>query len=291
MKFGFVAIVGKPNAGKSTLINQILKSKISIVTHRKNTTQKQIEAIYTDKEAQIVFWDTPGILKSNSLLEEKMKNEINYSVSDADIVLFLIPFWKDFDQEFARKINLNKIDAKKIAVITQIDLAKDKTDIFNSIKKIDELKIFSDIVPISAKKNKNINTLIKVIKSYLSESPEMYYDTAETPNVWFNDSFYVTEIIREKILMNFHNEIPYRVYIKVVKKEQKENLFFYKCDILVDDKKIKKIIIGYKGLKIKTIGQQARIELEKKFNTKVFLELNVKTSPNWQNQENIIKNI
>ncbi|BDV03584.1 MAG: GTPase Era [Candidatus Hepatoplasma scabrum] len=297
-KSGFVTIIGKTNAGKSTLINKIIDQKISIATHRKNTTRNQIRGIYNKKDLQIVFIDTPGFLNQtkNTKLNLEMKKRIIASFLGVDIILFLIPFWGKFDKIYLENLSLlrNKNEQsfpKKYCLITKIDLIKknQNNDLHELVQSIAQLDFFDKIIPISSLKGYNIDLLLEEIKKDLKDDV-FYYDQENSNTV--SDEFYIAEIIREKVLLYLNNEIPHHIFVKTTEIKTKKDLISIDAEIIVDRESLKKIVIGKQGTKIKQIGQFARIEIEKYFkNKKIYLNLIVKIKKDWQNKESIIKDI
>ncbi len=287
-KFGFVTIVGKPNAGKSTLLNSIMQQKIAITTHRKNTTRNQIKGIYNDDDSQIVFIDTPGFYETKSKLDRNMHQRILDSLKGVDVVLYLIPFWKKIDLEYLETIDLSKSKTKKYAIISQIDKNTNQQEIFEMGKKIDSLNIFDKIIPISSLKGYNIENLISEVKKDLKEDQYLY---DRTQSYEFDDKFYISEIIREKILVYLNYEVPHDTFVRVVSLENSKNLLKIEVEVFVDRDSQKIIFIGKDGKNIKRIGESARIELEQYFGKKIFLNIFVKVRKSWKNKESIIKEI
>lgn len=288
-KSGFVAIVGKTNSGKSTLINKLVNKKVSIATRRINTTRVQVRAIYNSQDSQIVFLDTPGFLKINTKLDKKMNNIIKESLEGVEVILFLIPFWDSFDEEYLKRINIFKnLNIKKFCLLTQIDRSKNKAEILEKIDQISKENIFDEIIPISSVRNINIDILIEKIKSFLPEA-HPYYEKDKTSDI--SDSDYVSEIIREKCLLAFSQEIPHQIFVKTKKIQKKGEIINIFSEIIVARESLKSIVIGKKGEMIKKIGIQSRSDLEKYFNKKVFLETKVKVEKDWMNNDSFINNL
>ncbi len=288
-KSGFVTIVGKPNAGKSTLLNAIIKEKVAIATPKKNTTRNQIKGIYNDDDSQIVFIDTPGFLKDNSLLEKHMKSRISDSINGVDIVLFLLPFWKNLDEEYLRNIQFSTNgDTKKYILLSKIDKATNKKDLYDAAIAAEETGIFDKIIPISSIRNTNIDHLIFEIKKDLNEDVA-YYDRDKTHE--FTDDFYVAEIIREKALFNLSEEIPHEMFVTIPKLERKKGTIYINAEIILARDSLKSIVIGKNGEMLGKIGTAARIELEKYFGKKIYLETFVKVRKKWQEKDSIIKSL
>ncbi len=282
MRSGFVSFVGRPNVGKSTLINQIVGTKIAIISDKQGTTRNIIQGVYNDDDTQIVFVDTPGIHKPTHKLGQILNKGAYYSIEDVDIVCLLIDakagLGKGDKYVIERLKNINK---PVILVINKIDgLSKD--EIFLKINEYKDLYDFADIVPISALKNKNIDELIKVIKHYLPDNIKYFSDSMITNR---SMQFMIAETVREKILWLTKEEVPHSVTCVVEKiiKDKDKNII--NVAIIVDRDSLKKIIIGKGGSMIKKIGTLAREDLEKILGTKVYLELYVKTIEKWRDRE------
>ena len=282
MRSGFVSFVGRPNVGKSTLINQIVGSKIAIISDKPQTTRNIIQGIYNDDDTQIVFVDTPGIHKPTHKLGQILNRGAYYSIEDVDVVCLLVDakagLGKGDKYVIERLKNINK---PVILVINKIDgLSKD--EIFLKINEYKDLYNFAEIVPISALKNKNIDELIKVIKQYLPDSVK-YFDEDMITNR--SIQFMIAEIVREKILWLTKEEVPHSVTCIVEKIIKDKNKNIINVAIIVDRDSLKKIIIGKGGSMIKKIGTMAREDIEKLLGTKVYLELYVRTIEKWRDRE------
>lgn len=281
MKVGVVSIVGRPNAGKSTLINSIIKEKVAITSNKPQTTRNNIQGIYNDDEAQIVFIDTPGVHKPVNKLGKLLNNEA-YASLESDIVLFLIdsstPFGKG--DEFV----LNKIketDSKVFLILNKVDKIK-KDELFNLIMDYKDKYNFDEIIPVSALKEKNIDELLNTIKSYLNEGELLF------PTDLYTDSsvrFMVSEIIREKIFRKTNEEVPYTVTVLIENYEENKTRVLINACIIVERDGIKGIILGKQGSMIKEIGTEARQDIEKLVNKRVQLELYVKVVNNWRDRD------
>lgn len=281
MKSGFVSIVGRPNVGKSTLINSLINKKVAIVSNKVGTTRNNIFGIYNDLDSQIVFVDTPGIGKSDSKLGEILNNKA-YEAMDNDIVLFVVDIASGFGKNDNKILERLKNDKKDvILVLNKVDLIK-KDKLFEEIIKIKDLYEFLDIVPISSLKKDNIDALIKVIKKYLKDDIK-YFDDNIITNV--SEKFMISEIIREKVLLLTKDEVPHAVTCLVENMEFKKNAVSINALIVVDRENLKKIIIGKNGNMLKKIGSAARFEIEQLLNKKVYLELFVKVIDNWREKE------
>jgi GTP-binding protein Era len=282
MKSGFVSFIGRPNVGKSTLINNIVGTKVAITSDKPQTTRNIIQGVYNDKDTQIVFVDTPGIHKPNNKLGHLLNSEAYYSIDDVDVICFFVDakagLGKGDNFIIERFKTINK---PVILIINKIDgLSKDQ--IFLKIKEYKDLYNWAEIVPVSALKSKNIDTLIAVIKNYLPDSIK-YFDDSFVTNKSTN--FMIAEIVREKILWLTKEEVPHSVTCVVEKVVKDKDKNIINVAIIVDRDALKKIIIGHNGQMIKKIGTLAREDLEKILNTKIYLELYVKTIEKWRDRE------
>lgn len=289
IKSGFVTIVGKPNAGKSTLLNYIIGHKVSIATHKQNTTRNQIKGIYNDETSQIVFVDTPGFISVTNKLSEDMHQRIVDSVKGVDVILYLLPFWRELDEDYLNSIEVTKnTKAKKYLLLTKVDKAENKEKVFEAASKFNDTKLFDKIIPISSHRNINIDPLLDEIKKDLKDDIAFYgrEDSHE-----YTDQFYAAEIIREKALFNLEEEIPHHLFVAIEEFEIKKDSVFIRAELIIDRDNLKRIVVGKDGSKIKIIGQKAREELENYFGKKVFIETFVKVRKDWQNKDSIIKRI
>ena len=277
MKSGFVSIVGRPNAGKSTLINTIIGEKIAIVSDKAHTTRNNIQGIYNDDDSQIIFIDTPGIHKPKQTLGKYMNKQVFYSLEDADVILFMVDSLEEFGK--GDKFILDKIkeyDTNIFLVLNKVDKIK-KEKLFPLIEKLSKEYNFKEIIPISALKEDNINDLIKTIKKYLPEGDKYYSDKSI--------NFMVSELVREKILNLTNQEVPHSVTCIVEEFKETKTSIHINVMIIVEREGIKKIIVGHRGSMIKNIGQNAREDIEKLLGKKVYLELFVKVIDNWREKE------
>ncbi|MGA2299004.1 MAG: GTPase Era [FCB group bacterium] len=290
-KAGTVVIVGMPNVGKSTLLNAALGTKLSIVTPKPQTTRKRVLGILTNDDNQIIFIDTPGHIKPKYELHRTMIGYISDSIAYSEIVLVLIDINSFnngetlFSDEF---IFLLKNCGKPIILcINKIDLLKNIKEVLPFIAESAKLKLFNEIVPVSALKNIGIDELIKVLKNYLPESPFLY--DAELISTQ-NERFFVAEIIRENIFNSYGDEIPFSTEVEISEFKERENGKWYiSADIIIERDSQKKIIIGEKGSKIKSVGERARADIEKHLEMPVYLELFVKVRQKWRNDKNLLK--
>lgn len=283
MKCGFVSLVGRPNVGKSTLLNSLLGMKLAITSNVSGTTRNVIEGIYNDDNSQIIFIDTPGIHKPTHKLGNLMNKKAYNNTEGVDVVLFLIDISKGFGK--GDQFILNRIKDKGVPVfllLNKIDQIKDKTILLEKINELKELYDFAEIIPISAMKKNNLDVMINCIKNYLDETDKIYSDDDLT-NV--TTRFIMAEFVREKVLELTKQEIPHTVTCYVEEFKEEEDLVHIQVLIVVDRDNIKKIIIGKGGSMLKEIGSRARFDMEKFLGKKVFLETYVKTLKNWRDEE------
>ena len=285
-KAGFVNIVGNPNVGKSTLTNLLVGERISIITSKAQTTRHRIMGIVNTPEYQIVFSDTPGVLAPKYKLQESMLNFSEGALVDADVLLYVTDVVEDPSKnaEFLAKVAKENIPV--IVVINKIDLVKVQLQLEQLTEKWQSLLPKAEIFPVSAKENFNVANLMARIVELLPVNPPFFGKDALTDKP---ARFFVTEIIREKILMLYEKEIPYSVEVIVEKFEEKEKAIHIMAVIYVERESQKGIIIGHKGSMIKKVGMEARKDIETFFGKSVFLELFVKVEPNWRNRENKLK--
>lgn len=283
MKCGFVSLVGRPNVGKSTLLNSLLKMKLAITSNVSGTTRNVIQGIYNDDNSQIVFVDTPGIHKPTHKLGSIMNKKAYNNTEGVDIILFLIDISKGFGK--GDQFILDRIKDKDVPIfllLNKIDQVKDKTKLLEEINKLKDLYDFKEIIPISAMKSDNIDVVIDCIKDNLEESDKIFSDE-ELTNV--TTRFIMAEFVREKVLELTRDEIPHTVTCYVENYEEDENVVHIQVLIVVDRDNIKKIIIGKRGSMLKEIGSKARIDMENFLGKKVYLETYVKTLKNWRDEE------
>lgn len=282
MKCGFVSIVGRPNVGKSTLLNSILDMKLAITSNVSGTTRNIIQGIYNDIDSQIVFIDTPGIHKPTHKLGNLMNKKAYNNTEGVDVILFLVDISKEFGK--GDQFILDKIKDSNIPVfllLNKVDLVKDKTILLEKINELKDLYDFKEIIPISAKKN-NLNDLIKCLKNNLPETDKIFEED-ELTNV--TTRFIMAEFVREKVLELTKQEIPHTVTCYVESYEEEDDIVNINVLIVVDRDNIKKIIIGKNGSMLKEIGSRARVDMEKFLGKKVYLETYVKTLKNWRDEE------
>ena len=282
MKVGFVSIVGRPNAGKSTLINSIIGSKVAIVSDKAHTTRNNIQGIYNDDDSQIIFIDTPGIHKPMHKLGKYMNSQSYYSIEDTNVILFMVDATEKIgkgDKFILEK--LKEVDSNVFLVLNKVDRIK-KENLFPMIEEYNKLFDFKEIIPISALKKDNIDDLIKTIKKYLDEGERYYSEDYYTDK---SINFMVSEIVREKVLNLTHEEVPHAVTCVLEKYEEEKNSIHINVLIIVEREGIKRILVGHFGSMIKEIGIEARKDIEELVGKKVYLELFVKTVNNWREKD------
>lgn len=282
MRSGFVSLIGRPNVGKSTLLNSLINQKIAITSNKPQTTRNIIQGIYNDDGYQIVFVDTPGIHKPLNKLGRVLNKEAQSLTKDVDIILLLVDA-KDGIGAGDKKIiaSLNETDSKVILVLNKID-KMNENEILKAINDYKDLYPFTEIVPISAVTKENIDTLLKVIKKYLTDNMRYFdEDTITTSTL----NFLVSEFVREKIFRMTEEEIPHSVTCITSKFEETSKIINITVDIIVDRDSIKKIIIGKQGSLLKSVGIEARKDIENLVGKKVYLELYVKTIKNWRDRD------
>jgi len=283
MRCGFVSLVGRPNTGKSTLMNSILGMKLAITSDKAGTTRNIINGIYNDDDSQIVFVDTPGIAKPSHKLNNLLNKKAYTNTEGVDVILFLIDIYKGFGK--GDQFILNRIKDKDVPIfllLNKIDKVEDKTKLLKNINELKELCDFKEIIPLSAKSHENVDTVINCIKPYLSEMDRIYSED-ELTNV--STRFIMAELVREKVLELTKDEIPHSVTCYVESFEEEDNLVRIQVLIVVDRDNLKKIIIGKRGSMLKEIGMRARYDMEKFLGKKVYLSTYVKTLKNWRDQE------
>ena len=284
-KAGFINIVGTPNVGKSTLMNCLVGEKISIITSKAQTTRHRILGIVNGNNFQLIFSDTPGIIKPSYGLQDSMMDFVKSAIEDADVLLYMIEIGENSVKDFKihEKILSNK--TPKIILLNKIDLSNQE-DIENHIKKWSTHYPQCDIYPISALNNFNIDKVVDRIIELIPSSPAYFPKNQLTDKP---ERFFVNEKIREKILLYYDKEIPYSVEVVTEEFKETERLIKIRSQILVERESQKGIIIGHRGIALKKIGTKARIDLEKFFGKKIFIELHVKVSKNWRSNSSQLK--
>ncbi len=275
---GFVNIIGNPNVGKSTLMNLLVGEQLSIITPKAQTTRRSIRGIVNGEDYQIVFTDTPGILKPNYLLQEKMMKFVYTALEDADVILFVTDVYDKFDNpEIIEK--LNNIETPILLIINKIDLVDQERLEKVAMDWRARLTKLSGLIPTSALEKFNMDSILLAIRKFLPESPA-YFPKDELTDL--SQRFFVSEIIREKIFKNYQKEIPYSTEIIVEEFKEEETIFRIRAIIYVERESQKAIIIGHKGNAIKNVGIQSRKDIEKFLGKQVFLETFVKVKDDWR---------
>ncbi|MDR0231538.1 MAG: GTPase Era [Dysgonamonadaceae bacterium] len=285
-KSGFVNIVGNPNVGKSTLMNQLVGEKVSIITSKAQTTRHRIMGIVNTEDMQIVYSDTPGVLRPNYKLQESMLNFSESALDDADVLIYVTDMVEKIEKNdfFLQKVQNTKTPV--LLAINKIDLT-DQQGLEKYVEELSGLLPNAEIIPISAQNKFNIDYLKKRIEELLPESPPYFEKDALTDKP---ARFFVTEIIREKIFLYYQKEVPYSTEVVVELFKEDDKMIHIKSLIIVERESQKGIIIGDKGLAIKKVGSMARKDLERFFEKKIFLELFVKVEKDWRNRDNLLRN-
>jgi len=288
MKSGFIGLVGRPNVGKSTLLNAIIGKKVAITSDKPQTTRNIIQGIRTDEDSQMVFVDTPGIHKPKNKLGKILNKQAYFTLGDVDVILFLVDITESLGKGDMFVIEtLKNVNVPVILVINKIDKLP-KEEILKKIDEYKDLYNFDEIVPISAYKHDNVDRLIKILKSKLTDNIK-YYDEEMYTDKTVN--FMIGELIREKILHMTHEEVPHSVSVAVDMIEYNRESVNIKATIVVDRENLKKILVGKSGSMIKEIGTRARLDIEPLIEKKVYLELFVKVIPKWRDREKFLNEI
>lgn len=284
-KAGFVNIIGNPNVGKSTLMNALVGEKLSIVTAKAQTTRHRIMGIVNGEDYQIVFSDTPGILKPNYMLQESMMDFVETAIGDADIILYVTDVVEKMDKNIEYIHKLNQVECPVIIAINKIDETKQEK-VIELVEKWHATVPKAEILPISALNKFNIDVLLGRLVELLPKQ-HAWYDR----DVFTDKSmrFFASEIIREKILLNYNKEIPYCTEVVIEEFKENEEIYNISAIINVIRESQKGIIIGPKGLALKRVGTQARRDMEKFFEKKVFLKMFVKVNPDWRENKKELK--
>ncbi len=283
MRCGFVAVVGRPNVGKSTLINALMGMKVSIVTAKPQTTRHRILAVHTTADTQIIFVDTPGLhRKAGKAMNRMMNRTAASALADADLVLFMSEAgrWTEEDGDVLQRIQ--SVSAPVIAVLNKVDLVKPKEKLLEIIAETTARYEFADIIPISARKNDNLAALLSLIPGYLPESPQLFPEDMQTDR---GIEFHAAETIREKLTLSLHQEIPYGLTVQIERFETEEDRTTINAIIWVERDSQKGIVVGKGGSVLKRVGKEARLELKQQLQRPVHLELWVKVKDNWADSE------
>lgn len=286
---GYVAIIGRPNVGKSTLLNNILGLKLSITSRKPQTTRHQILGVKTVDEGQFIYVDTPGIHGGGKKAINRYMNRAATSViHDVDVILFLVQSlkWTEEDQMVLDK--LGQAEAPIVLVVNKTDKIEDKNQLLPFLEEMNKKHAFNNIIPISAKKGSNVEALEKIILQLLPENQPLFDEEQYTDR---SVRFLAAEIIREKLIRELGKELPYQTTVEIEKYTEKEKLTEIHALILVETKGQKKIIIGNKGARLKSIGTKARIDMEKLIDQKVFLQIWVKVKAGWSDSESALRSL
>jgi GTP-binding protein Era len=278
-KAGFVSIIGKPNVGKSSLMNKLVGENLSIITAKAQTTRHRIMGILNGEDFQIVYSDTPGLLEPKYELQQAMMSYVKVSLEDADLILLIVELGEKFDEQLFARFQTSKTPI--VLLINKIDLGKgsqvtDKIDYWkNLIKAV-------AIIPVSAKTGENLDQVLTTIKKHLPEHPGFYPKDNLTDR---SERFFAAEIVREKIFLNYEQEIPYSSEVGIESFKEEETIIRIRATIFVERDSQKGILIGKAGSSLKKVGTEARKDLEQFFGKKVFLETHVKVSDNWRKEK------
>lgn len=284
-KSGFVNIVGNPNVGKSTLMNILVGERISIITSKAQTTRHRILGIVNTEEYQIVYSDTPGVLRPNYKLQESMLGFSQSALNDADVLLYMTDVVEKIDKNEDFLLKVQRVDAPVLLLINKIDQTNQQ-ELESLVAKWHELLPKAEIYPVSALNKFNVNTVKKRILELLPDSPPYFEKDALTDRP---ARFFVTEIIREKILLYYQKEIPYAVEVVVEEFKEEKDIINIRALIIVERDAQKGIIIGHQGKAIKKVGTMARKDIELFFNKKIFLEMYVKVEKDWRSRDNLLQ--
>ena len=287
---GYVSIIGKPNVGKSTIINTILDKKVSITSRKSQTTRNNILGIKNIKNKQMIFIDTPGMhIKSQKTMNKILNKSAQGIIEDSDIILFVLQRLSLDQQDKLILEKLDNINSKIICVINKVDQVEDKNKLLPFISRLSEEYTFEEIHMISAKHNDGIDNLINTIENHLPENNHIYDDSFKLQAK--DDSFMFSELIREKIIRKLGDELPHDTFVEIDLIKEKEDIIEVNAIIYVSRQSQKQIVIGAKGEVLKQIGKQARLEIEKYLNKKVFLKTWVKVKKNWNTDSSFIQSL
>lgn len=289
MKSGFVSFIGRPNVGKSTLLNSILNKKVVITSNKPQTTRNLIQGIYNEDDTQIIFVDTPGIHKAHNKLGRALNKQAYFTINDVDIIIMVVDITEKVGSgdKFVIDILKNIGNKPVFLVINKIDKLP-REEILSKIEEYMSLYNFTEVIPVSARKKDNIDRLIEVIKKYLPDNIK-YFDSDTVTNS--SPEFIISELIREKVLELTDEEVPHSVTCIVDELYEEEKIINIGASIIVDRENLKKIIIGKNGNMIKEIGIRARKDIEEYFGKQVYLDLFVKVIPKWRDKEKFLNMI
>jgi GTPase len=288
MKSGFVSIIGRPNSGKSTLLNRLVGEKVSIVTDKPQTTRHVVKGIVTSPEGQIVFIDTPGIHKPIHRMNERMMKSVREAIGDADLVVLIVDCSVPFGRgdEFTLDL-LKSVKTKKFLLLNKIDLIA-KKKLLPAIDRYAKAAAFDEVIPISALKGENVDTFLSQIFKYLPEGP-MFYPEDQISDQ--KERSIASEMIREKVILLTEEELPYSTAVVIDRFEEEEKLYRIFASVFVERDSQKGIVIGKGGEKLKEIGTQARKDLESFFGRKIYLELHVTVKKHWRDNDDTLRSL
>ncbi len=286
---GFVAVVGRPNVGKSTLINALVGHKVSIVTAKPQTTRHRILAVHSGDDAQILFVDTPGLHRSaNKAMNRLMNRTAAAALADADLILFVSEAgrWKDEDADVLARIRESGRPA--FALLNKVDAVKPREAVLGALAEMSDRHEFAELIPISAQKGDNLDELLAAIPKWLPESPPLFPEEMRTDR---GKEFYAAEIIREKLTLQLHQELPYGLTVQIERYDEAGEQIDIGAIIWVERDSQKGIVVGRQGAKLKQIGRAARLELNELLGRRVHLELWVKVKQNWADSEQDLRSL
>lgn len=287
---GYISIIGKPNVGKSTILNHILGKKISITSRKSQTTRNNILGIKTEGNKQMIYADTPGMhIKSPKVMNKVLNRSAESLMEDSDIILFVTQRLTLDAQDLSILKKLKQINSKVICVVNKVDQVEDKNKLLPLIQRLSSEYCFLDIIPISAINNDGIDELESLIKNYLPENEHLYDKNLTTST--HKDTFMISELIREKIIRMLGDELPHDTFVQVELVDHEEEIIKIHAVIFVARNSQKQIVIGKSGSTLKKIGKQARIEIEEYFNKKVFLKTWVKVKKNWNTDSDYLQSL
>jgi GTP-binding protein Era len=283
-KSGFVSIVGKPNVGKSSLMNKLVGENVSIITSKAQTTRHRIMGILNGMDFQIVYSDTPGILEPKYSLHEAMMTYVKVSLEDADLILLVVELHDKYDEQLFERFQ--KLEKPIVLLINKVDLAKgsqvaDKVEYWKQ-----SLTNIRQIIPVSAKTGQNVNTILEVVKAQLPDHPPFFPQDEYTDR---SERFFAAEILREKIFLNYEEEIPYSCEVAINSFKDEKDIIKISAEIYVERDTQKGIVIGKAGTSLKKVGTDARKDMEAFFGKKIFLETHVKVAGNWRKEKSRLR--
>ncbi|MEM7432810.1 MAG: GTPase Era [Pseudomonadota bacterium] len=280
---GFIAVVGRPNVGKSTMINAIMGRKVSIVTHKPQTTRHRILAIHNDGDTQMIFIDTPGLhRRAGKAMNRLMNRTATAALADADVVLFVCDagVWTDEDEDVLAR--LRDVTVPVIVALNKIDKIHPREALFETLTTMQSRREFAEMIPMSALKGDNVRALLDVLPQYLPESPHLFPQDMHTDR---SPEFRAAEVVREKLTEMLHQEIPYGLTVQIEQYRREEDRYLIHAVIWVERDSQKGIVVGKGGRVLKTVGQSARLDLKAELGCPVHLELWVKVKDNWSDSE------